>query len=462
MMKITLPVLIVLLTFTACDFKKEITAVNIKLSPVYTDNMVIAKKERIELEGNASANSLLGVQIGNILKYGKSDTNGNWKIAFPPFDKSGPFDIKIIGKDSTITLYNVGIGNVELIAGRFDFTLSPEHITNKNINSKIRIYKIPQAYSRNRMDEIPESKWISTNLNFSDLSDLIEDSSRYESIPFVGLIVANKQRSGLPAWIDRDIYETSDYVYKDTTYVMYDTTNLKSLYTSMLKVLHEKDSLIQYSERAIERGILKRDFDDFLWWEITLPGYEGTKKIGRQRAIKWMRKKVFVSSKYITGNFYLSLGRLPEYHRVYFNETDITANTFNNTLFEIPDSIVKVWTNILTVRLISDKEETIIKGGENDFYIINSDSTYRFNLEGEWTLSERQEPELPEVIEAWKFPEIYYNTMIYPLKDLEIEAFYWIDKKPDKYQKNEKQLTRLLIESWSETFNWKCLNKKNE
>ena len=68
-----------------------------------------------------------------------------------------------------------------------------------------------------------------------------------------------------------------------------------------------------------------------------------------------MRKKIFISEKYITSDFIIDLGTVRGQFDFYFNGTHIENFKGESIHYKlrIPDTLIKIWTNLLTVRMVA-------------------------------------------------------------------------------------------------------------
>ena len=96
----------------------------IKLSPFFSDGMILQRDSAAPLWGKASPDEAITAQINGQTVTATADDKGNWTTAFKGLPAGGPFTLTIKGKSDTVTLSNVLVGDVWLCAGEVNMASS--------------------------------------------------------------------------------------------------------------------------------------------------------------------------------------------------------------------------------------------------------------------------------------------------------------------------------------------------
>lgn len=133
----------------------------LKLSPMYSDNMVLQRQKPILLEGTADA----GTRINVILSDDKSKIargnataapDGKWSVTLPALEAGGPYELKIGER----LFENVWIGEVWLCSGQSnmefklkDCNTADEDVRGADGQDKIHLFHFVQKYGT------PDEEW---------------------------------------------------------------------------------------------------------------------------------------------------------------------------------------------------------------------------------------------------------------------------------------------------------------
>lgn len=98
---------------------------DVKLAPIFGDNMVLQREMPVPIWGQADAGETVTVAFAGQSKSTQADANGNWLLRLEPLKAGGPLELKVKGKNE-LTLTNVLVGEVWLCSGQsnMQWTLS--------------------------------------------------------------------------------------------------------------------------------------------------------------------------------------------------------------------------------------------------------------------------------------------------------------------------------------------------
>jgi len=95
----------------------------IKLSSLFTDNMVLQQGINMPIWGKAAPGEKVSVVLGEKQVSTSANRFGNWKVHLPPMQAGGPYIIEIKGTNN-IKIMNVKIGEVWICSGQSNMVIN--------------------------------------------------------------------------------------------------------------------------------------------------------------------------------------------------------------------------------------------------------------------------------------------------------------------------------------------------
>lgn len=202
----------------------------LRLSPLYTDNMVLQRDTPLKIHGTADAGEKVTVSIGRQQWTAKSGMDGKWSVRLLPLKAGGPYTLTISTSRQTLKYENVLVGEVWLCSGQsnMEFMLKQASSGRKDIpqagDEQLRLYDMKARWrtnavqwdasvldSLNHLQYYVDTQWkSSTPENAADFSaiayyfgQMLRDSLK---VP-VGLICNAIGGSPTEAWVDRNTLE---------------------------------------------------------------------------------------------------------------------------------------------------------------------------------------------------------------------------------------------------------------
>lgn len=114
---------------------KPATKSYIKLSPLFSDGVVLQRDVTLPIWGTAASGESITVEFAGQTQTAKADGKGNWRVNLKPLTASSePLTLTVRGKDETRTLNDVLVGEVWLASGQSNmhWTFSPGQTVEKN------------------------------------------------------------------------------------------------------------------------------------------------------------------------------------------------------------------------------------------------------------------------------------------------------------------------------------------
>lgn len=137
----------------------------LKMSLLYTDNMVLQRDVPLTVQGIANAGDRVTVSIADRQMKTKAGLNGKWSVTLPPLKAGGPYTLKISTDETDLQYQNVLAGEVWLCSGQsnmeYCFKWRVDDITDRSTlfdNKKIRFFKVAKSSSAYPVERI-QGKW---------------------------------------------------------------------------------------------------------------------------------------------------------------------------------------------------------------------------------------------------------------------------------------------------------------
>lgn len=202
----------------------------LKLSPLYTDNMILQRDTPLEVYGTANARETVTVCIDRQQWIAKAAPDGKWSVKLSPLKAGGPYTLIISTPQRTLRYTNVLIGEVWLCSGQsnMEFMLRQTITGKKDIpwaaDEQLRLYDMKARWrtdavqwdasvldSLNHLQYYKDTEWEictpATAARFSAVAyyfgQMLRDSLK---VP-VGLICNAIGGSPTESWIDRSTLE---------------------------------------------------------------------------------------------------------------------------------------------------------------------------------------------------------------------------------------------------------------
>ncbi len=401
-----------LIPMVSCSYNKKLTAVNIELKPYLSSYMVFNYGDSIRLGGTCNPEGILAVRLNSDVKIVKADKSGKWKVNLPTIDYKREFAIHIDGKKKSLTLNHLQMGEVWVVIGDTWIKESEEFLLNDNAervrmpNTRVRIFT-PNSLLKKNDDPV---EWRPLNTYKTEyreqFAQILGDELIHTSNRPIGIINLS--------WPGTDFSSVS---FLDTL----DVAKKDSLWDDFFLKQKEYAHLADSSFIGLEKGVLSRYEDDWDWREISFPVVTRNNWYLKNRIV-WFRKKINIAEKFINSDFTLNLGPVKGQFDVYFNgiHLDKLKGENRNYTLTIPDSLIKVWTNMLTIRMVAGDLSSGMFSETPSIY--NADSSYSSSLKEKWLVRNYFEPILPSIERPVQLTPLVFDEYISLFKNYNVRG----------------------------------------
>jgi sialate O-acetylesterase len=204
-----------------CGVSKP-TATEVKLSNLFTDDMVLQRKLPITVFGKAKSptggRGVVVVGLDKDTAVAKVDSEGRWRAMLPSHAAGGPYTLTVAGANRTLEVRNVMVGEVWVCSGQsnMEFTVNgcknaKEEIEKAN-HPTIRLFNIaPTKHLAVKPEDDVNAKWEvcspATVGNFSAVAYFFGRELSEKLNVTVGLINSPWGGSPVEQWIPMETYK---------------------------------------------------------------------------------------------------------------------------------------------------------------------------------------------------------------------------------------------------------------
>ena len=448
----------------------------IKMCPLFTDNMVLQQRAEAPVWGTAEAGATITVKTSwNKATYTTTaGQDGKWMVKVSTPKAGGPYSMSIAeGASTPITLSNILIGEVWLCSGQSNMqmpvsgdwakvTNHEEEVKNAIKHPNIRLISVERMTS-----SVPEDNFTTygdgwmvcspeTIAEFSATAYFFGREIHLQRNVPVGLIHSSWGGTVIEAWMTKDaLAGVKDLGTQAEMVSGWPTTRegrrLKSqgaveAWNRLSNTLD--DVYVQFED------FKDASFDDSRWDNMKLPGNLENRYANFDGHVL-ARRTIEIPAEWAGKSIKMRIQGVDDKDVTYFNEVKIGQNSGWNKerLYTIPAELVKAGKAIVAIRIMDTSGGGGITGNDNSFYLEGPNGK-RISLSGEWKSKRDADyslmPEKP--INMYNEPywsTVLYNAMISPLVPYTIKGAIWYqgcsnDDRAYQYQ----DLMRLLIADW--------------
>jgi len=468
---------------------------NLQLPSLIGDNMVLQQSSDSKIWGKAEpGHKITVIPDWTSAVSAKSGDDGKWSVLIPTPVAGGPYTITVEGKDTSIVINNVLIGEVWFCSGQSNMEMplagwppvdtimhSARTIAAAAI-PEIRLFNVQRKVSGVPLEECT-GKWLvcspETVKPFSATAFFFGKKINEELKVPVGLIESAWGGTPSESWTSAETLRNAGEFTKEIDEMSASGPQMAD-YQSWLDE-HKQTEI----KPADDDQWKKLDFGDMLlampgyndssWPEMTLPAkFENT--IGEFDGAVWFRKEVEIPRRMAGKDLILSLGPIDDMDCTFFNGETVgateTAGFWQiNRDYLIPGGLVAEGVNTISVRVLDTQGGGGIWGAPGSMKLsVKESSSITFSIEGDWKYmpvaelignkfyifdfvkNEFKEKQRPKSLGPYS-PSVLYNAMLNPVVNYRIKGAIWYQGetnvgRADQYAK----IFPLMINNWREAW----------
>jgi len=435
------------------------TDAKVVLPKIFTNNMVLQRDQEVRIWGWSNKKEKVTIQFNGQTVSTVADRSGKWTVKLNPMKYGGPYEMVVSGKDNTIQLENILIGDVWLCSGQSNMewvlknTIGAEAEIANSSNPQIRLMTVEKDMAFLPSKDLKGGEWLNCNPETSGDFSAVgyyfgKKISNDLKVP-VGLINSSWGGTGIETWMSRDITAQWDQL-KNLDQKKYDEETKKSEENrSKYQTALEKDS-----------GIMNKwydpstNYDD--WMEAEVSKIWEQTEIGDNDGIVWYTLDFELSENQKGKGGVLSLGPIDDADETYINGHLVGSETIWNKprVYDIRPGILKSGSNRLVIKVTDFGGGGGLYGAPDQMFLQVAGK--KVDLSADWKYKPAVLSKEYGVIARGPndLPSLLYNAMIAPFTDLSIKGVIWYQGENNAGQPfTYRELFPTFIKDWRKQFN---------
>lgn len=453
----------------------------VKLQPLFTDNMVLQQQADVPIWGEDKAGKKVTVTTSwDKRKYTTTTAaNGKWKVSVATPKAGGPYSITI-SDGKTVRLNNVLIGEVWLCSGQSNMEMpivgwgndyfKAEHKDADN-HPNIRLLQLNLVASMTPDNHFTARNNGWTVCNYTNLAPFSatayffgRDLEKHLNVP-IGLIQTCWGGTVAEAWTGKESLELDP----DFTKGLKNLSEMSASKENAMKK-YEADKLqwqknVDSKDAGMKNGKAvwaAPGFNDENWMTMKVPGLFSQNGLEKFDGLVWFRHTVDIPSSMTGKALMLRLGSVDDIDVTYFNGVRIgqTEGWAKERVYQILARLVKAGRNVIAVRNLDTGGDGGLYGKTEQFRLTAEGQkgaekgTQEINLSGKWrykvSTGMQELPAMPaNPNDNPNLPTVLYNAMINPLIPYTIKGAIWYQGEANASRAYQyRDLLPLMINDW--------------
>ena len=406
----------------------------IKLPGYFTDNMMLQRDMPIKIWGWGNRYETVTVSIHDQKVNTRCKKDGTWEIILSPIPYGGPYSLTVQGKENSIKIENILIGDIWLCSGQSNMEWTVEQSANskqevQNANyPEIRALKVPKSIKNSPQDNF-NAQWEicspSTVGAFSGIAYYYARALYKEAQIPIGIINASWGGTDIETWISDEAFTA----LPSNVQKQYNMEVVNNLEEYIRQNKGQKQAFLDAMENdpGINNQWFIPGFNTVAWEEMKVPGEWGTTPLSLIDGHVWFKYDLNLTCTEAGRPATLSLGTIDDADITWVNGTKVGNASGWDTprIYSIPPGILKEGSNNITVRVTDNGGSGGMWGQEADIYL-EIDNT-RHSLAGNWKYQMSVANADYHVLDITPnmVHSSLYNTMIHPLTPFRIKGVIW-------------------------------------
>ncbi|MFP4294003.1 MAG: sialate O-acetylesterase [Cyclobacteriaceae bacterium] len=440
------------------------TKADIRLPEIIGDHMVLQRESSIKVWGWGEVGEEVNVRFQKKRYRAEVGENGMWSVNIATGKAGGPYNMRIEGRDNTIEIRDILLGDVWLCSGQSNMVHNlgrhqdryQEEIANADY-PEIRQIIIPdQPVLAGPSAEIRQTEWQvakpETILDFTVVGYFFAKHIYDRHKVPIGLIKSCVGGTPIQAWISEEgLQDFPDMMAtirqnKDTAYLNEINRRVKANAASAEAPPQDQGLVGEipwYDPDYLPEG----------WMRMNIPGYWEDQGIRDLNGTVWFRKEIDVPASMTGKPARIDMGRIVDADNIYINGQKVgsTGYQYPQRRYHFEAGILKEGRNTIVVQVINYGG----KGGfvpDKPYYLAAGSDT--IDLKGYWlykvgNVFKPQRGNFSGGISRQNQPSSLYNGMIAPFKDYKVRGVLWYQGESNAGRGDDyDELMKALIHDW--------------
>lgn len=448
----------------------------VKLLPIFTDNMVLQQQAQAPIWGEAKAGKTVVVTTSwdKVSYQSTADKQGRWSVKVATPKAGGPYSITI-SDGKTVVLKNVMIGEVWICTGQSNMEMPlrggkgwqvknhDEEVAAAGQHPNMRLIKIDRNTNTAPLSSVtaerggwqvcsPESaeKFSATGYFFG------RELEKYQNVP-IGLIMDCWGGTVAEAWTSGEALSKMPYFTGQVERLKQlpeSAEERQKLYTQEVDEWN-KLSMAKEAERFSGAETWSQPNANLAGWiDVQQPGGLGMPEFNSFDGILWIRRTFNIPDSWVGKDLTIRLGNVDDIDQTFFNGEQIGAMVgyAMNRVYTIPGRLVKKGEATISVRVLDTGGGAGIIGLNNKISIACGNDEQ--SLAGTWkarcSLSNYEMPQLPQnTIGNPNVPTVLYNAMLAPIIPYTVKGAIWYQGEANADRAYQyRDLLPVMIRDW--------------
>ena len=436
----------------------------VKLSPIFSDNMVLQQGMEIPVWGWATPGEKVTVTLAKGKASAKANKEGKWSLKLPSMNYGGPFTMTIKGKNLQ-TLENILIGEVWVCSGQSNMEFNMLSVKNSEAEiaasnyPDIRLFTVKRRISGTQQEHLEEGEWSkcspTTIPRFSAVAYFFgRELNQKLKVP-IGLINSSWGGTVAETWTSEQmIGQNPDFANQ---LAQLKKVNLDDYAKSIEKEVRDRvgeTSTVDLGMKDDQPVWANPEFNDSAWKTMELPGYIESNGLQGVDGIIWFRKEIELTPAEASQKTTLYLAKVNDSDNTFINGKLVGSTKMQaekSRIYEIPAGLLKSGKNNLTVQMEDVGGMGGIYGNPNTLNQQCGERT--ISLVGNWKYKVGL-VKFNTVLSPNSYPTLLYNGMIHALVPYGIRGAIWYQGEGNAGR--AKQYQRVfpdLIKDWRNHWN---------
>lgn len=431
----------------------------VRLSHIFSDNMVIQRDKPIVIWGWADKNEPIEITLNDNTVKGKADKQGYWHLTLQSMKYGGPYIIDIKGRKNSISLNNILIGDVWLCSGQSNMQFRVHEAKNAETeitdahHPNIRAFNVKQEMSfipANDFSGAWQECTPSTVGDFTAVGYYFARKINEETGIPIGIINSSWGGTEIETWISPDAFAKLPAHYwakykdiqlgKDVNMFAKENAEKKQAYHNALK-----------SDPGITQSWYNPKMDKNEWEQIIVPKSWSATELNGTIGYVWFSYDIYLPDADYDVEAELSLGGIDDEDISWVNGVKVgeTNKWDTQRLYTVPKNTLESGKNTITVKIFNGSGEGGVYGKPEDMYL--QIGNIKYPLAGKWfyktSVTNREFNYIdftPNI-----YPSLLYNAMVNPITQFAIKGVLWYQgESNDRYAYDYRALFPYFINNW--------------
>lgn len=403
----------------------------VSLPHFFSDNMVLQRNQAIKIWGKADKKEAVTISFNGVEETVSASKDGSWLIELPAMKYGGPYEMVVTGKENTIILKNILIGDVWICSGQsnmefnLDGDLTAEEAIKNSENSMIRFLTVPKSIQTKEQYDIGETNWVecnpSTSAHFSAVGYFFGKKLQEDLDIPIGLINSSWGGTDIEPWTSWEASMNNDEYAQFKGKTVEKAAGFTSENVERFKAAMNDDP-------AMEKRWYEPDTKVKGWQKMEVPKtWDGD--LGNEDGIIWFRKEIELPADAEGAIGTIQLGAIDDEDITWINGEKVGSIDLwlANRKYDVRKGILKAGKNTIIVRVKDTGTNGGMFGEAEQLYLEVNDTKYP--LAGQWDYK-------PSVLSSEygfksagtspnSFASLLYNGMIHPMVGMGIKGVIW-------------------------------------